>query len=365
MTYLDANATQPLRPEAMAAMQAAWALTANPSSVHRDGRAARRTLEDAREAVAARFGGQPNGLVFTAGGTEADALAIHALSPGRRLVISAIEHDAVRAAAIDAVVLPVRSDGQADLDALAALLAEGPPALVCLMLANNETGVVQPVAAAAELCRRHGALLHVDAVQAAGRMPVRLSELRAHSLALSSHKLGGPAGIGALLMAPDAPFAGPLIAGGGQELGRRGGTQPVALAAGFAAAALAADDPNRLAPLRDAAEAAAVAAGAIVVGGSATRLPNTTCLALPGVRADAQVIALDLEGIAVSAGAACSSGKVVASHVLQAMGLYGLAGEAIRVSLPWNATSADVDAFATAYPRIASRLRPALASRAA
>jgi cysteine desulfurase len=205
----------------------------------------------------------------------------------------------------------------------------------------------------------------VDAVQAAGRMPVSLAQLGAHSLAVSSHKLGGPAGIGALLLAADAPFAGPLIAGGGQELRRRGGTQPVALAAGFAAAALAADDAAPLSALRDAAEAAAVEAGAIVIGADAPRLSNTTCLALPGVRADAQVIALDLDGIAVSAGAACSSGKVTASHVLQAMGFGALSAEAIRVSLPWNATAADIDAFAAAYQRSAVRLRSALASRAA
>ncbi|MBS0640487.1 MAG: aminotransferase class V-fold PLP-dependent enzyme [Proteobacteria bacterium] len=365
MHFLDANATQPLRPEARTAMLAAWDVVGNPSSVHQAGRAARRVLEDAREALAVRFGGRPNGLIFTSGGTEADALAMHALGAGRRVIVSAIEHDAIRAAVPEATVLPVRPDGVADLDALDAILDEDVPSLVCLMLANNETGVVQPVVEAAAICRAHAALLHVDAVQGAGRIPVDLTALGAHSIALSSHKLGGPAGIGALLLASDAPFASPLIAGGGQELRRRGGTQPVALAAGFAAAAAVRDDPATLAPLRDAAEAAAVAAGAVVIAGTAPRLPNTTCLALPGIRADAQVIALDLEGIAVSAGAACSSGKVVASHVLQAMGLGSLAGEAIRVSLPWNAAAADVEAFAAAYLRTAARLRPALASRAA
>ena len=365
MHYLDANATQPLRPDARAAMLAAWDDTGNPSSVHRAGRAARRVLEDAREALAQRFGGPPSGLVFTSGGTEADALAVHALSTGRRLIVSAIEHDAILKTRPGATILPVGSDGVADLDQLKEILADNVPTLFCLMLANNETGVIQPVAAAAALCRGHGALLHVDAVQGAGRMPVNLANLGAHSLAISSHKLGGPAGIGALLLAADAPFAGPLIAGGGQELRRRGGTQPVALAAGFAAAALASDDAGPLAALRDAAEAAAVEAGAIVIGAGAPRLPNTTCLALPGVRADAQVIALDLDGVAVSAGAACSSGKVTASHVLQAMGLGALSAEAIRVSLPWNATEADVEAFSSAYQRAAVRLRSALASRAA
>ena len=356
MHYLDANATEPLRPEARAAMAAALDVTGNPSSVHGAGRAARRVMEDARESLAVRFGGRPADLVFTSGGTEADALAIHALGAGRRIVIGATEHDAVRAAAPGAAILPVDRTGVADLDALAALLADGPPALVCLMLANNETGTMRPVAEAAALCRRHGARLHVDAVQAAGRMAVDFSALGADSLAISSHKLGGPAGAGALLLAPEVASIAPLIAGGGQERGRRGGTPPVAAIAGFAAAALASGDATALKPLRDLVEQAAVACGAVVCGAGAARLPNTTCVALPGVRADAQVIALDLEGVAVSAGAACSSGKVAASHVLAAMGLGPLAGQAIRVSLPWNADADDIAAFAAAYARMAARL---------
>jgi cysteine desulfurase len=365
MVYLDANATEPLRPEARAAVQMALEVTGNPSSVHAAGRAARKILEDARESLAVRFGALPQNLVFTSGGTEADALAIHALGAGRRVIAAATEHDAVRSAAPAALALPVDRDGVADLDMLATWLADGIPSLVCLMMANNETGTIQPIAEAAELCRRHGAWLHVDAIQAAGRIDVRLSALGAHSVAISSHKLGGPAGAGALLLAPDVAAISPLIAGGGQERGRRGGTPPLSAIAGFAATALVAAGAAQLAPLRDATEAAAVTAGAIVCGAGATRLANTTCLALPGVRADAQVIALDLDGIAVSAGAACSSGKVTASHVLAAMGFGLLAGQAIRVSLPWNATAADVTAFATAYPRMADRLRRALAPRAA
>jgi cysteine desulfurase len=254
--------------------------------------------------------------------------------------------------------------GVVQLDALESLL-KNRPALVALMLANNETGTLQPIAEAAALCRQHGAVLHVDAVQAAGRIPVDLAALGAHSLALSSHKLGGPQGAGALLLAPDAPAGRPLIAGGGQERGWRGGTPALPAIAGFAAAVEAAEGGERLAPLRDAIEQTAVGQGAIVCGAGARRLANTTCLALPGVRADAQVIALDLGGFAVSAGAACSSGKVTASHVLQAMGLGALAGEAIRVSLPWNAPADCVEAFAAAYARMAARLRPALAVAAA
>jgi len=283
------------------------------------------------------------------------------LRAGRRLIVGATEHDAIRAATGDAAILPVDRDGIADLDALAALLADGGPALVCLMLANNETGTIQPVAEAAAICRRAGALLHVDAVQAAGRLAVDLAALGAHSLALSGHKLGGPKGAGALLLAPELSAIAPLIAGGGQERGRRGGTPPLPAIAGFAAAALAATDAEKLAPLRDAIERAAMAAGAMVLAAGAPRLANTACLALPGVRADAQVIALDLDGIAVSAGAACSSGKVAESHVLAAMGLGALASQAIRVSLPWNATEADVAAFVAAYARMAERLSGTLA----
>lgn len=354
--YLDANATEPLRPDARAAIATALEVTGNPSSVHGAGRAARRIMEDSRESLAARFGVRPADLVFTSGGTEADALAIHALGVGRRVIIGATEHDAVRAAAPGATVLPVDRNGLADLDALASLLAGGPPALVCLMLANNETGAIHPVADATRLCRRYGARLHVDAVQAAGRMATDMTALGADSMAISSHKLGGPAGAGALMLAPAVSSIAPLIAGGGQERGRRGGTPPVAVIAGFAAAAEASGDAHALAPLRDTAERAAVACGAVVCGGEAPRLPNTTSLALPGVRADVQVIALDLAGVAVSAGAACSSGKVAVSHVLQAMGLGPLAGQAIRVSLPWNATAADVEEFAAAYSRMAARL---------
>ncbi len=365
MHYLDANATEPLRPEARAAMLAALDITGNPSSVHGAGRATRRVMEDARESLAARFGARAGDLVFTSGGTEADALAVHALGQGRRLVVGATEHDAIRAAAPGATVVPVHANGLIDLKALATILEDGAPALVCVMLANNETGTIQPIAEIAVLCRAHGALLHVDAVQAAGRMPIDLRALGASSLAISSHKLGGPTGVGVLLLSPDLSTIVPLIRGGGQERGRRGGTPPVAAIAGFAATALATPDINTLTALRDRAERAAVASGAVVIGGGAPRLANTTCLALPGARADTQVIALDLDGIAVSAGAACSSGKVAASHVLTAMGLGALAGQAIRVSLPWNATAADVEAFAVAYARMADRLRPPLVSRAA
>lgn len=363
MIYLDANAAEVLRPQARAAVMATLDLVGNPSSVHAAGRQARRVLEAARETVAGCFGAEPGNVVFTSGGTEADAAAVHALGAGRRWIVGATEHDAVRMAAPGALVLPVDAEGVADLEWLRACLSQGGPALVCLMLANNETGTIQPIAQAAAICREANALLHVDAVQAAGRMPVDLASLGAHSLALSGHKLGGPKGVGALLLDPDILTVAPLIGGGGQEQGRRGGTPALPAIAGFAAAVVAAvgDAEARLATagLRGMIEHAAVAAGARVCGGGADRLANTTCLALPGIRADAQVIALDMAGFAVSAGAACSSGKVAESHVLKAMGLGGLAGQAIRVSLPWNVVAGDVASFSAAYLEMASRLRAA------
>lgn len=359
--YLDANATEPLRPEARAAAVAAMDLPGNPSSVHADGRAARRVLEAAREAVAARFGARPADVVFTAGGTEANALAIRGLAPGRRVLAGATEHPAVlRAAGEAATPIPVRPEGTADLDALEAHLGEGGPALVCLMAANNETGVLHPVAEAAAICRRHGALLHVDGVQAAGRVPLDLAALGADSLAVSGHKLGGPKGAGALLLRPGLDPA-PLIAGGGQERGRRGGTEPLPAIAGLGAAVAVAVPETaeaRLAPLRDAilARLRALAPEVVVAGEAAPRLPNTLCLALPGAAAETQVIALDLAGVRVSAGAACSSGKVARSHVLAAMGWGELAGCAIRVSLPWNATEADTELFLEAWSAMRARL---------
>ncbi len=350
--YLDSNASEPLRPAAREAVLAALDLPGNPASVHGPGRAAWALLESARRVIAGRFGARPADTVFTSGGTEANALAISGLCAGRRVIYGATEHPAVREAALRAggIALPVRGTGEADLAALDATLRGKPPALVCLMLANNETGVLHPLAEAAQICRAYGALLHVDAVQAAGRLEFSLAALGADSLALSAHKLGGPKGAGALLLSPAAAPAA-LIAGGGQERGRRGGTQALPAIAGFAAALAAATQADGIGALRDRAEAACVAAGGIVCG-SGARLPNTLCVARPGLRADTQVIALDLAGIAVSAGAACSSGKVAASHVLTAMGLDDLAGCAIRVSLPWNVTAADIDTFIDAYARI-------------
>lgn len=358
--YLDANATEPLRPAARAAMLDAAELTGNPSSVHQAGRRARAVLEEARNTVARRLGVAPLNCVFTSGGTEANVLAMHGLGQGRRFLVGRTEHDAVRKGVpdgADVTWLEVDGSGQVRLDLLeAALGADDSPAFVCLMLANNETGVLHPVAEVARLCRQHGAHLHVDAVQAAGRMELNVEESGVDSLACSGHKMGGPKGAGVLLLRGPAPRPlAPLFEGGGQEQGRRGGTQPLPAIAGLAAALCdALDNPRDLAPLRNRLEQAACAAGAVACGAQAPRLGNTASLALPGRRAQGQLMRLDLDGICVSAGSACSSGKVAFSHVLDAMGLGDLAGQAIRVSLPWNVQEADVDRFVQAYARMAA-----------
>ncbi|MCE2576191.1 cysteine desulfurase family protein [Komagataeibacter sp. FNDCR2] len=362
-TYLDANASEPIRPEALAAMTQAAQVAGNPASVHRAGRSARALLETAREELAALFGVTAENCVFTSGGTEANVLAIGAQAGGRRVLYGATEHDAVRAAATGAGVIPVRAEGMVDIAALERMLAaDATPALVCVMLANNETGVINPLPEIARLCRDHGALLHVDAVQAAGRIPFTPQELGADSVAISGHKFGGPKGAGALLLAGGRfRSLAPLLAGGGQEQGRRGGTPALPAIAGMAAAARVAvagmqAQAGRLGAWRERIETAAVAAGARICGADAPRLANTSALLLPGRAAQTQLIALDMAGYGVSAGSACSSGKVARSHVLQAMGLGADAGCAIRVSLPWSVTGAEVEGFIAAYTAMAGRL---------
>ena len=370
--YLDHNATSPLRPEAAEAVVRAMALAGNPSSVHAAGRAARASVEDARNEIARLVGTDPLRLVLTGGGTETNALAVHgAIASGRigRLILGATEHDAVvynarraaEAAGLAVEVWPVDPRGVADLDWLADRLARLPSAegrpWVALMLANNETGVIQPVAEAAALVHQRGALLHVDAVQATGKIAVDMAALGADTLSLSAHKLGGPKGVGALAFAASAPMSS-LIGGGGQERGLRAGTENVAGIAGFAAAAIAAlrdladagrPDADPQAAWRDRAAGRLGREGAAVVGEGAARLPGTLCVAASDWAASLQVMALDLEGVMVSAGAACSSGKVRPSGVLQAMGLEALAGSAIRASGGWSTREADWDRFADVW----------------
>jgi cysteine desulfurase len=357
LSYLDFNATAPLRPEALAAMQAALAETGNPSSVHRAGRAARRRVEDAREAVAALVGANAREIVFTGGGTEANNLAIFGTAP-ERLIVSAIEHDAVLAAAhsTDApvTIIPATPDGVVDRIAFAAALAgTGPGTLVSLMLANNETGVLQPVAELAAQARVRGALVHCDAVQAAGKINIDFKALNVDLLTLSAHKLGGPQGVGALVVREGLDLD-PVQRGGGQERGLRAGTENVAGIAGFGAAAAASRpaDYAALQTFRDGLEQKLLSycSEAIIYGSSVSRLPNTTCVRRPGIGAETQVMALDLAGVAVSAGSACSSGKLRPSHVLTAMGYDDIAArEAIRISLGWTTTPADIDRAVQAW----------------
>jgi cysteine desulfurase len=370
-TYLDWNATAPLRPEAAAAVAAALARCGNPSSVHRWGRAARQCVERAREAVAVLVGAAPEGVVFVSGGTEANHLAL--LGTGRQhVLVSAVEHNSVLEAVPGAERVAVDGDGIVDLARLEQQLAADPrPAIVSVMLANNETGIIQPVAEIAGVARAHGALFHCDAVQAAGKIRLAAADIGADLISLSAHKLGGPMGIGALVVTGNAEPAA-LIRGGGQERGRRAGSENLPGIAGFAAAAEAGaagiGDYVRVARLRDGLEAAAIAAipDALVIGAGALRLPNTTALAVPGISAETQVIALDLDGVMVSAGAACSSGKVGPSHVLAAMGVPPeIAAGTIRMSLGWTTTEADIAHFLEAWTRLHRRLGRHNTARAA
>jgi cysteine desulfurase len=375
-SYFDWNATAPLRPQAREALLEALVASGNPSSVHAEGRAARRLVERAREQVGALVGAQPANVVFTSGGTEANMLALTPAieTAGERrardqLLISAIEHSSVRTGgrfpheAIEDV--PVTPGGWIDLAALAKALARSSRPLVSLMLANNETGVIQPVAEAAGTVHAAGGLLHVDAIQGAGRIRCDIQELSADLVTLSAHKIGGPKGIGALVRrSDDIHLSEPLIRGGGQERGIRAGTENVAGIAAFGAAAATAHgalatEAARMKGLRDSLESGlkAISPSVVIFGEAAKRLPNTTLFAVEGMKAETAVIAFDLEGIAVSSGAACSSGKVQPSHVLAAMGVSPtLLRGAVRVSLGWTTEEADIARFLAAWRKLASAL---------
>ena len=359
LVYLDYNATAPIKPAVATAIGRALEVTGNPSSVHSFGRAARKLMEDSREALARLVRCKSSEIVFTASATEANNLVL--VGAGRRrLIVSAIEHPAVlktaRAVGGEVVVLPVDANGVVDVAALEAALKEGgADTLVSLMLANNETGAIQPVADAARLAHERGALVHCDAVQGPGRLPVTMADLGVDYLSLSAHKFSGPKGVGALIARDGAPLK-PSVIGGGQERGRRAGTENVAGIAGLASAAeLTADDlanRERVRGLRDTLETRVleIEPRVHVFSARADRLPNTSCLTMPGVQSETQVMALDLAGVAVSAGSACSSGKVEPSHVLRATGVSdAISGCAIRVSLGWGTKPEDIDAFIEAW----------------
>ena len=366
--YLDYNATAPLRPEVREAMIDALALTGNPSSVHAEGRAARAAIDSAREQVAALVGSRPEDVILTGGGTEANALALYPRPNDWHYFVSAIEHPSVLAnVSAENRQIPVNSDGVVDLDWLAAALEEtgenaGRP-FVSLMLANNETGAIQPVRRAAEIVHAAGGVIHTDAVQAPGRMPLDINELGVDLLTLSAHKIGGPKGVGALVIRRGTAIE-PMLKGGGQEGRRRAGTENVAGIVGFGIAAEMAREyagnARKLEDLRRQLEegARSLVAETVVVSAAVPRLPNTSCIAVAGAKAETLVIGLDLEGVAVSAGSACSSGKVEASHVLTAMGLDPeIAAGAIRVSLGFSTRNTDIQVFLEAWSGLVARLK--------
>ena len=374
-TYLDYNATAPLRPEAREAALSAMTTTGNPSSIHAEGRLARGIIEDARVDVARLAGAASRCVTFVSGGTEAVNCALNPFfgvgaggAPLDRLVLNGGEHLCVLsghrfpAAAVE--MAPLGADGRIDLDALDSAVRRPGRVLLALQGANNETGVIQPVAEAAALVHAAGGYVFCDAVQLAGREDCAIDALGADALALSAHKMGGPRGSGALLVArQDFSLGEPLIRGGGQERGARAGTENVTAIAGFAAAARAcleeAGDAPRLSAMRDRLTRAVrdVAPDAVVFGETAPRLSNTVCFAIPRVEAATLMIALDLAGVAVSSGSACSSGKVTPSHVLAAMGVAPeLSRGAVRLSLGWASREDDVRRFAEAFAATMARI---------
>jgi len=352
LIYLDFNATAPTQPEVIAAMVATMEAGGNPSSVHQQGRSSRNKVEGARRQIADLINCKAQEIIFTSGGTEANNLALSGLA-NRQLMISAIEHDSILTgtAALEPVVIRVDQNGIIDLvDLEEQLRAATKPVLVSIMLANNETGVIQSIKDMAVLVHKFEALLHCDAIQAVAKVPIDFRELGVDLMSISAHKFGGPQGMGALVLREGIAIE-PVVKGGGQELGRRAGTENVAGIVGFGVAAALAEErlegQNKVRQLRDNLETALteISPGSVIYGADALRLPNTVSVSMPGVSSELQVMNFDLAGIAVSAGSACSSGKVKASHVLMAMGVPETeAGTAIRISLGPITTSADIDA---------------------
>ena len=387
--YLDHNATSPLRPEARAAMLDALDHAANPSSVHREGRAAHALIETARDQVALLTGAQSRDVIFTSGGTEASILALTpALEVGgdrrpfTQCLMSAVEHVCVLEGARferNAVErIPVLPNGLVDqiwlAERLAAISAAGGRALVAVQAANNETGILQPIAAIAAIVHAHGGILHCDAVQVAGKMPIDQVTAGADMLALSAHKIGGPQGVGALVLRSGGFVIGDrMLRGGGQERGARSGTENVAGIAGFGAAASAVlkdleDEARRLGALRDAFENAIrdLAPDAVIFGADVARLPNTVAFSVPGLTAETALMNFDLAGIALSSGSACSSGKVKRSHVLEAMGIAAdMAKGVLRLSAGWTSSEADVIRLREVFERTLSKREKLIGRHAA
>ncbi|MEM9617166.1 MAG: cysteine desulfurase family protein [Pseudomonadota bacterium] len=371
--YLDHNATAPVRPEVIDAVRDAMTHDGNSLSVHEEGRRARKVVEDAREALRALVNAPVNGVIFTSGGTESIHYALHgAMKPHqiKRIFVSALEHSAVPANAAttgaEIEVIPALSSGVIDLEWLKNRLASYDAAadggfIVCLMFANNETGVLQPVREAADITHDAGGLLFCDAAQAAGKVPVNFVLSGVDMMSVTGHKFGGPLGVGALIAGPNLPLE-PIMRGGGHEENRRAGTHNVPAIAGLGVAARMASESlaraSEISALRDQMQNAAEAAGATVWGADQERLPGTLCLSASGFSGATQLMTMDLAGIAVSAGTACSSGKTKPSHVLTAMGASEEeATSAIRVSLGWNSTTEDAEAFIREWPEAYARIK--------
>lgn len=364
MIYLDYNATAPMRPEVIATQAEASMLPANASSMHALGRRAKASLETARESVASQCSAWANEVVFTASATEANNMALRAASD-RPILVVATSHASVLklASRLGGDTLPVDANGLIDLEVLESKLqALGRPALISVMLANNETGVIQPMEPVAALAKSYGALLHCDAVQAVGKMPVDFGLSGADMLTISAHKCGGPVGAAALLIRNDLPLPS-LVVGGGQELGRRAGTENIPAIVSMAKALELAQKRDWMADIQAAImemEAAikAAAPDAVIVGAGAARLPNTSCIIMPDVLSETQLMNFDLQGFCVSAGSACSSGRIEPSHALMAMGYSkAQAGCALRVSAGWNSAASDIKAFTDAWKTTYMRLK--------
>lgn len=402
MIYLDYNATAPLRPGVSAAIGGLGEVPLNPSSIHAAGRQAKKLLEDARTSIAQALGAFQNEVLFVSSGSEANNMVLRAFADSHALLVSAIEHASIAktASRLGASVIPVDGHGVVDLVALDAMLASfhsphagestrsfsaavgGNPAhtypptdvqehiplplkggakkmLLSVMLANNETGVIQPIAEIVKIARAHGALVHCDAVQGLGKITLDWGLLGADMLTVSSHKVGGPVGAAALLIRNDLPIR-PLITGGGQELGRRAGTEDVRAIVGFVQAVKEVShcpEAETWLEWREWLQSEMIAAGATIFGLNAARLPQTICVSMPGVKSETQLMHFDLKGYAVSAGSACSSGRVAASHVLQAMGVAPeIAETAIRISWGWGTTKAEIEAFAAEWKQAQLRM---------
>ena len=356
--YLDYNATSKLRPEAITGMEKAMKLCGNSSSVHRFGRLARRAVEQSREALADAINASHDEVIFTSGGTESNNFAL--LGSRKKIIASSIEHDSVLQHVSESARIGVNNDGRIDLFHLEELLEkEKSSVIVSVMMANNETGVIQPIEKIVELCRRYDAWVHCDGVQALGKIPVSFSSLGVDMMSLSAHKLGGPQGVGALIIR-DGGSLSPISVGGGQERGQRAGTENIIGIGGFGAVCETINCSLKLSEsllaMRDNIEKKLIkiAPDIAIYGKESPRLTNTSCIGLPGIKNEVQVMALDLAGVAVSSGSACSSGKIKPSHVLVAMGANSESAEcAIRVSLGWDTSSFDCDSLIKSWEALA------------